>query len=76
VFLARQQHPEDVFDESTSSERTTEIQAEVLDAILPNLPNPVAVETSKTDGDGQAIHEDCYVLKVRLEQASKDGHQA
>jgi hypothetical protein len=36
----------------------------------------VAVETSKTDGDGQAIHEDCYVQKVRLEQASKDGHQA
>jgi hypothetical protein len=38
--------------------------------------NPVAVETSKTDGDGQAIHEDCYVQNVRLEQASKDGHQA
>ena len=36
---------------------------------------PVAVETSKTDGDGQAIHEDCYLLKVKLEQASKDGHQ-
>ena len=27
---------------------------------------------SKTDEDGQAIHEDCYVLKVRLEKASKD----
>jgi hypothetical protein len=37
---------------------------------------PVAVETSKTDGDGQAIHEDCYVLQVKLEQASADGHQA
>ncbi len=36
---------------------------------------PVAVETSKTDGDGQAIHEDCYVLKVKLEQVSKDEHQ-
>jgi len=35
---------------------------------------PVAVETCKTDGDGQAIHEDCYVLKVKLEQASRDGH--
>ena len=35
---------------------------------------PVAVETSKTDEDGRAIHEDCYVLKVKLEQASKDGH--
>lgn len=36
---------------------------------------PVAVETSKTDEDGKAIHEDCYVLKVRLEQGSKDGHE-
>jgi hypothetical protein len=35
---------------------------------------PIAVETSKTDGDGQAIHEDCYVLKIKLEQASEDGH--
>lgn len=35
---------------------------------------PVAVETAKTDGDGKAIHEDCYVLKVKLEQASKEGH--
>ena len=34
---------------------------------------PVAVETCKTDGDGQAIHEDCYVLKVKLEHPSKDG---
>lgn len=37
---------------------------------------PVAVETSKTDEDGKAIHEDCYVLKVQLEHASKDGHEA
>ena len=29
---------------------------------------------SQTDEDGRAIHEDCYVLKVKLEQASKDGH--
>jgi hypothetical protein len=36
---------------------------------------PIAVETSKTDGDGQAIHEDCYVLKVKLEQASEDGQR-
>jgi hypothetical protein len=37
---------------------------------------PVAVETSKTDGDGQAIHEDCYVQKVKLEKASANGDQA
>ena len=36
---------------------------------------PVAVETSKTDGGGKAIHEDCYVLKLKLEQASRDGHE-
>lgn len=35
---------------------------------------PVSVETSKTDDGGQAIHEDCYALKLKLEQASKDGH--
>lgn len=32
---------------------------------------PVAVETSKTDGDGKAIHEDCYVVKIKLEHESK-----
>ena len=35
---------------------------------------PVAVETSKTDESGRAIHDDCYVLKVKLEQAREDGH--
>jgi hypothetical protein len=35
---------------------------------------PVTVETAKTDGDGQAIHEECYALKMNLEQASSDGH--
>lgn len=25
---------------------------------------PVAIETAKTDWDGQAIHEDCYVLSL------------
>ena len=37
---------------------------------------PVPVETANTDDVGNAIHEDCYVLKVKLEQASKDGHQS
>lgn len=36
---------------------------------------PVAVETSKTDEDGRAIHEDCYVVKVKLDQASEDGYE-
>jgi hypothetical protein len=32
---------------------------------------PVAIEASKTDEHGHAIHEDCYTLKVRLAHASK-----
>ena len=35
---------------------------------------PVAVEGCKTDDDGKAVHEDCYVLKLRLEQSNEDGH--
>jgi hypothetical protein len=35
---------------------------------------PVTVETCKTDEGGKAVHEECYVLKLKLEQASKDGH--
>lgn len=35
---------------------------------------PVALENAKTDGDGQAIHEECYALRLKLEQASQDGH--
>ena len=32
---------------------------------------PVAVETSKTDEHGHAVHEECYVLKIQLFQASQ-----
>lgn len=35
---------------------------------------PISTETAKTDGDGKAIHEECYAVKVKLEQASIDGH--
>jgi len=31
---------------------------------------PVTLETSKTDEYGQAIHGECYVLKIRLKQAA------
>jgi hypothetical protein len=30
----------------------------------------VELETTKTDEYGKAIHEECYVLKVRLKQAT------
>jgi hypothetical protein len=28
---------------------------------------PVPVETAKTDGEGQAVHEECYVLVMKPE---------
>lgn len=49
----------------------------VLDA--PGLPRcslcdkPVPLDTSKTDEYGKAVHEECYLLKMRLNRAaSKD----
>jgi hypothetical protein len=35
---------------------------------------PVTLETAKTDGAGNAVHEECYALKVNLEKASQNGH--
>jgi hypothetical protein len=40
----------------------------------PRLPNcricnePVEVETAKTDENGKAVHEDCYVRVLRLKK--------
>jgi hypothetical protein len=31
---------------------------------------PVPVETAKTDGNGRAIHEECYILSVTAEGAA------
>jgi hypothetical protein len=31
---------------------------------------PVAIETAKTDGDGQAVHEECYLISVRRRSQS------
>ncbi|MGA7924538.1 MAG: hypothetical protein WCA20_00925 [Candidatus Sulfotelmatobacter sp.] len=42
----------------------------------PHLPRcslcdkPVLLETSKTDENAKAVHEECYVLKMRLKQAT------
>lgn len=33
--------------------------------LCPVCGRPVAIENSKTDEDGAAIHEDCYVVKVK-----------
>ncbi len=32
--------------------------------------NPVSLETAKIDEHGKAIHEECYVLKIKLKQAT------
>jgi len=37
---------------------------------------PVSLETAKTDKFGKAVHEDCYVFKLRLERASQDAKAA
>lgn len=37
--------------------------------------NPVAVETSKADEYGHAIHEDCYILKLQLFQSSQSSRK-
>jgi hypothetical protein len=31
---------------------------------------PVPLESSKTDENGKAVHEECYTLRLRLEQAT------
>lgn len=37
---------------------------------------PVPIETCKTDEHGQAVHEDCYVLRLKLIQESKPPEQS
>jgi hypothetical protein len=32
--------------------------------------NPVPLGTSKTDEDGKAVHEECYLLRIRLKRAT------
>lgn len=29
---------------------------------------PLAVETAKTDGNGQAVHEECYLASIRSQK--------
>ena len=50
---------------------------DVPDPSVPDWPiccicgQPVKLETSKTDEFGHAVHEDCYILKVRLHRATE-----
>lgn len=38
--------------------------------LCPICDHPVRLELAKTDENGRAIHEQCYVLKLRLKRAS------
>jgi hypothetical protein len=40
--------------------------------LCPVCNKPVSLESAKTDEHGRAIHEDCYVLALRLKQATND----
>ena len=46
--------------------------AAVLDVLSSRIRSicDQAIETAKTDENGNCIHEECYVLKVQLERAS------
>jgi len=35
---------------------------------------PVAVETSKTNSGAKPFHDECYALKLDLENATQEGH--
>jgi hypothetical protein len=43
----------------------------------PKLPlcsicgKPVVLETGKTDSNAEAVHEECYLLKVQAKESSK-----
>jgi len=58
--------------------RLSQIPNESLQTILPKQPEAlcpicdqlVSLELAKTDECGRAIHEECYVLKLKLERAS------
>jgi hypothetical protein len=39
--------------------------------ICPFFGKPIMLETSKTDEDGRAIHEECYVLKINLHKTAR-----
>jgi hypothetical protein len=48
---------------------TPQIQIPPLPA-CPICNRPVALEQAKTDEHGRAIHEDCYLVRVKLEGAT------
>lgn len=54
------------------SDKTPKIDRETV--LCRICGKPVSLSDARTDADGKAIHEDCYALKIKFEQASGDGH--
>jgi hypothetical protein len=50
------------FPDSPEARQLSPIPQNVLRCTL--CRQPVAVETAKTDGNGQAVHEECYTISV------------
>lgn len=59
------------FSEDTSARATFKDKSSAL--VCQICGQSVAVGAAKTDGNGKAIHEECYALKVNSEKASLDG---
>jgi hypothetical protein len=51
-----------------SSHRLASIASGLIRCSLCNMPVPL--ESSKTDENGKTVHEDCYVLGLRLKRAT------
>lgn len=53
------------------SDKTPKIDRETV--LCRICGKPVSLSDARTDADGKAIHEDCYALKIKFEQASGAG---
>ena len=61
------QSPQDASSPKSSREASSSLVCRICG-------KPVPIETVKANGDGKAIHDECYAIKVKLEQASLEGH--
>jgi hypothetical protein len=57
---------------NTSSSKIPGSRTSALPCRICGKPTPL--ETAKTDADGKAIHEECYALNVKFENAKKSTH--
>jgi len=55
-------------------ERTTSVPKQSPTRRCRICDKPIKLETAKIDEEGKAVHEECYVRKLRLQEASQSGH--